>query len=287
MSSRADAGTDDYPPASVCIHDIIVRLLVAGPTRSEFPDLIPHIVGSALTHIECVRLWDSDTRSVDVLIERVLTRTRHPFGPCNRHSVLVVVPFEDMSADTSTVARLLHDLARDLDAHFEQVVLLYQRQLYNFAFRMTGTYQDAEEVTQDAFVRAYRALQGYDSQRIRDLALQAWLYRITHNLVRNKRRRTAPWISSIDQDGAAPIQDSGRSVVETYETIETSHELAGHLSKLPEKYRTPIVLRFVNDLSYAEIAETLEQPVGTVKSNVHRGIARLREVVESEPAGVR
>jgi RNA polymerase sigma-70 factor (ECF subfamily) len=192
-----------------------------------------------------------------------------------------------MSADTSTVAGLLTDLASDLDAHFEQLVLLYQRPLYNFAFRMTCSSQDAEEVTQDAFVRAYRALQGYDPDRIRELAVQAWLYRITHNLVRNRSRRIVPRSSSIDQDGAAPIEDPGISVAETYEQIETSHEIAELLTRLPDKYRAAVVLRFINDLPYAEIAETLEQPVGTVKSNVHRGIAMLRQALDTAPVGAR
>jgi len=192
-----------------------------------------------------------------------------------------------MSADTSTLPVLLTDLARDLDAHFEQLVLLYQRPLYNFAFRMTSSSQDAEEVTQDAFVRAYRALQGYEPDRIRGLAVQAWLYRITLNIIRNRTRRMMPRFSSIDQDGATPIEDKATSVVETYEHIEASHEMAELLSRLPDKYRTAVVLRFINDLSYIEIAETLEQPVGTVKSNVHRGIGKLRQALDTALVGAR
>ena len=189
-----------------------------------------------------------------------------------------------MSADTSKVGSLLKDLARDLDAHFEQLVLLYQRPLYTFALRMTGCSQDAEEVTQDAFVRAYRALQGYQPDRIRELAVQAWLYRITLNVARNRSKRIMPRVSSTDQGDAPPIRDPGASVAETYEDIETSHEMELLLTSLPDRYRAAVVLRFINDLSYSEIAETLEQPVGTVKSNVHRGIAMLRQALDAAPA---
>jgi RNA polymerase sigma-70 factor, ECF subfamily len=70
-------------------------------------------------------------------------------------------------------------LAADLDGSFEQVVVAYQHRLYAFALRLTGNPQDAEEITQDAFVRAYRALATYPASRLRSLALRPWLHQIT------------------------------------------------------------------------------------------------------------
>jgi len=83
---------------------------------------------------------------------------------------------------------LAEALARDLDGAFEAMVREYEDRLYSFALRLTGRREDAEDVAQDAFVRAYRALQGYGLDRVRALALKAWLYRITLNVVRNRYR---------------------------------------------------------------------------------------------------
>ena len=79
-------------------------------------------------------------------------------------------------------------LAADLEGSFEQVVVAYQNRLYGFALRLTGSPQDAEEITQDAFVRAYRALATYPAMRIRTLALRPWLHQILLNVFRNRVR---------------------------------------------------------------------------------------------------
>src|SRR5437660_5426440 len=83
---------------------------------------------------------------------------------------------------------LTNDLAADLDAAFESLVRTFQDRLFSFARRLSRNREDAEEVTQDTFVRAYRALKTYPGDRIRALALQAWLYRITLNVARNRLR---------------------------------------------------------------------------------------------------
>src|SRR5258708_206923 len=92
-------------------------------------------------------------------------------------------------------------LAVDLDGHFEHLVRTYQDRLYSFALRLTGSRQDAEESTQDAFVRAYRALQGYAEDRRRAMRLRPWLYQITLNTVRNRVRR--PVLITVAADGPA------------------------------------------------------------------------------------
>src|SRR6266545_3171560 len=96
-------------------------------------------------------------------------------------------PRDSMSA-TRAEDPLAAGLAQNLDESFEQLVRDYQDRLFSFACRLTGSREDAEEVTQDAFVRSYRALKSYRADRIRALALKAWLYRITLNLARNRLR---------------------------------------------------------------------------------------------------
>src|SRR5258708_12099571 len=90
-------------------------------------------------------------------------------------------------------------LAADLDGHFEHLVRTYQDRLYSFALRLTGSRQDAEESTQDAFVRAYRALHSYPEDRRRAMRLRPWLYQITLNTVRNRVRR--PMLVTVAVEG--------------------------------------------------------------------------------------
>jgi RNA polymerase sigma-70 factor (ECF subfamily) len=178
---------------------------------------------------------------------------------------------------------LAERLAVDLDGHFEQLVRDYQDRLYGFALRLTGSRQDAEESTQDAFVRAYRALKSYPDERRRELNLRPWLYRIVLNVVRNRVRRST--LSLVPIDG--PVGDGlAASHLEQPEVAalhaETRGRLARAIVELPQKYATAVILRHVQGLSYAEAAEVLEQPIGTTKSDVHRGVRLLRDSLESE-----
>lgn len=171
-------------------------------------------------------------------------------------------------------------LATDLDGNFERLVLSYQDRLYAFALRLSGSPQDAEETAQDAFIRAYHALKRYDAGRIRALALKPWLYQIALNVFRNRARDRRLRLVSLDGLGdgaeAEPEDDESGRPEPMAESAERERELAAQLAALPERYRTAVVLRYVGDLDYAEIAAVLGQPVGTVKSNVHRGVQRLR-----------
>ena len=180
---------------------------------------------------------------------------------------------------------LVAALADDLAGTFERVVLAYQDRLFTFALRLCGDRRDAEEVTQDAFIRAYRALLTYDTARIRALALRPWLYRITLNLARNRLRgRTAAPLplpeEHQDEERVAatpPLQARAEhGPEEIAECTELSVRLAAALDTLSPRYRTALVLRYVAGLSYPEVAAALTLPVGTVKAQVHRGVALLR-----------
>src|ERR687894_2555742 len=91
-------------------------------------------------------------------------------------------------------------LAADLDTAFERLVRSHQDRLYTIALRMLGDPRDAEEVAQDAFVRAYRAIEGYDAQRTRELRLRPWLAAIVVNLCRNRARRRWPAVPRLEPD---------------------------------------------------------------------------------------
>ena len=167
-------------------------------------------------------------------------------------------------------------LARDLDGAFDAFLKAYQERVFRFAMRYCGNPHDGQEIAQDAFVRAYRALQTYDTARIRSMALGPWLYRIALNVARNrvrgKRLTLAPLDEARDYSLERRYQPDERTSAH-----ETSSELAALIAQLPARYRAPVVLRYIEDLPYAEIAEVLDAPIGTVKANVHRGIALLRK----------
>jgi RNA polymerase sigma-70 factor (ECF subfamily) len=186
-------------------------------------------------------------------------------------------------------------LAEDLDGTFEDLVCAYQDRLFSFAARLTGNREDAEEVAQDAFVRAYRALATYPRERIRAMALRAWLYQITLNVARNRFRGKKLRLVSLDH----PLSPRGETVWEAaddpserpdarYEQSRRRVDIAALVAGLPERYRAPLMLRYVEGLRLDEVAKVLRQPVGTAKSNVHRGVNALREALsESRREGVK
>jgi RNA polymerase sigma-70 factor (ECF subfamily) len=178
---------------------------------------------------------------------------------------------------------LLDDLAGQLDRAFEQLVLDYQDRLYAFVLRLSGSREEAQEIVQDAFVRAYRALTTYPAERIRTLALRPWLYQIALNLARNRAHRREPPSVSLETVYADPDLEPQGDPEKQPEALSEARERQARLQRLllalPESYRSAVILRHVEGLSYGEMAAVLEQPVGTIKAHVHRGVKFLREAL--------
>ncbi|MBX5451972.1 RNA polymerase sigma factor [Thermogemmatispora sp.] len=181
---------------------------------------------------------------------------------------------------------LLQDLLTDPDRFFEQVVLYYEQRLFTFALRLSGSYEEAQEITQDAFVRAYQALTTYSTEQVRNLALRSWLYQIVLNVARNRlrKRQRLPFCISLEEAGSdsaeepasAPVEEGPEARAEARERLLL---LERALLTLPLIYREVVILRHIEGLSYPELARLLNQPVGTVKARVHRGLAQLRQVL--------
>jgi RNA polymerase sigma-70 factor (ECF subfamily) len=171
------------------------------------------------------------------------------------------------SADRTLAARL----AADLDGSFEALVEAHGGRLFSIAVRVLGNRSDAEEAAQDAFVRAYRALSGYDHDRISELRLRAWLATIVVNVCRNRIRvNRVQTVELVFEPSTEPSADPlGRR--------DAKAAWAGLLASLPPAQRSAIVLRHVDGLSYTEMAEALGRPEGTLKAQVHRGLAALRD----------
>jgi RNA polymerase sigma-70 factor (ECF subfamily) len=174
-------------------------------------------------------------------------------------------------------------LARDLDGSFDDLVRVHQRLVFGLALRVVGDRADAEEVAQDTFERAYHALAGYPAERVAAMRLRPWLARIALNLARNRLRRRPPPARSLEDGDGQPLAVPAPAAAEPAAVAERGQErelLAGLLAGLPRAYREAVVLRHVEGLPYAEVAEVLGRPVGTVKTHVHRGVRQLRVELE-------
>jgi RNA polymerase sigma-70 factor, ECF subfamily len=181
---------------------------------------------------------------------------------------------------------LLELLATDLDCYFQQLVLSSQQRLYIFALRQAGSPQDAEDIVQEAYIRAYHALADYPPERIRTMKLQPWLHKITLHIFyrhRSASQRSCLPLDLSEDSMLLEIEDDGREQPErVIEDREDMRELEALISGLPEQYRAAVNCYYFEELSYREIAELLNQPVGTVKSNVHRGTQLLRKTREAQ-----
>jgi RNA polymerase sigma-70 factor (ECF subfamily) len=167
---------------------------------------------------------------------------------------------------------------------FERIVDEYQRRLYGFALRMTGNREDAEEIVQDAFVRAFRALGKMSEEQRAELRLQPWLYTITLNVTRNRLRSKRPTNVALDAlaDPDALLNNTQEGPEQPEQIVERGTDMAlveQALLQLPMHLRAAATLRFIEGRSHPEIAEILNQPIGTVKSHVHRAVRILRRIL--------
>src|SRR5260221_13952497 len=178
---------------------------------------------------------------------------------------------------------LLSLLATDLDGHFRELVEVYQQRLYLFALRVTGRPDDAEDIVQEAFIRAYYALKGTPTQKGSILHLRKWLITIPLDSFRNcTRKREQPVISlDLPENGRAlDIADQALWPDEEAYWHEWRYELEGYIASLSEHYRPAITLYLFEELRYTEIAEVLQQPVGTVKGHISRAKNLLRHLLD-------
>ncbi len=162
-------------------------------------------------------------------------------------------------------------LATDLDGAFPEVVNRLQDEIYSGLRSLAGA--EAEDLAQETFIRAYRALHGYEADRIRQLRLRGWVWTIALNLGRNHARDRArrPLLLGLEDDLGANDPEPP--------DLDAWHR---RLGTLPPAMRKAVVLRHVVGMSYDDISATLDRPEGTVKADIHRALDRLRKVMESE-----
>ena len=215
---------------------------------------------------------------------RKLTATRRAvFLLYSIEALKLFAECDDMEQSDTSLPTLL---AIDLDRYFHQLVQAYQPRLYTFVSRQGSSPHDAEDIVQEALIRAYYALGDYPEERVRALKLQPWLYKITLNEFYNPAHRSRLQCVPLDlseESALLEVEDDGREQPDVIvEETERLRELEALVTRLPGQYREAVNLYYFEDMTYQEIAEMLGQPLGTVKSNVHRGIRLLRKALETQ-----
>ena len=168
-------------------------------------------------------------------------------------------------------------LAGDQDA-WADIVRQYRRRIYSVAYKFTGNHEEAEDLTQDIFIKVFRALHTFD----RRANFQTWLISVSRNMCidhyRSVRKERETINRDIDADDLMPVAD-GLAADALLEQQRQAALLRRALAALPEPLKTAVTLRDLQDLSYQDIARRLQVPEGTVKSRINRGRAELVRLV--------
>ncbi|HTK06460.1 MAG TPA: sigma-70 family RNA polymerase sigma factor [Ktedonobacteraceae bacterium] len=175
-------------------------------------------------------------------------------------------------------------LIKDVDSYFKQFVETYQHQLYRLMYRQVGSMQDTEDILQETFVRAYYALRDYAAQGVSLQYIRPWLYKIAFNVYYNRLRATRPLVLPLDmlEEGMLfELEYPGPGPEELVDRQESLREVSEAIASLPEHYRVVLGLYYVEQLSYQEVADLLHQPLGTIKSKIHRGLNLVRAVLNN------
>ena len=166
---------------------------------------------------------------------------------------------------------------------FNQLIVRWERPIYALAYRVIGREEDARDVCQDAFLRAYRALPGFKGQA----KFSSWLYRIALNLCRDwiRRQRRAP-VSQLPEDIDAIELAAAAGPVESIEELVARRELSAiveeAMSVLSEEQRTAIILKEYHGMTFQEIADMQGCPLSTVKTRLYQGLSLLRRRLEQQ-----
>lgn len=158
---------------------------------------------------------------------------------------------------------------------FSELVRRYQKQVYSLAYRLTNDAEEAMDLSQEVFLKIYQVLERYDGTR----PFFPWMYKVASNicysLLRKKPQESVPLDKIIEFTPLVPKMESQPE--DYYESREIQQLVQRAIVELPEKYRVPLVLRYLEDLTYQQISEVMELPVSTIETRLYRGKALLQK----------
>lgn len=176
--------------------------------------------------------------------------------------------------------RRINEVLKGNQEAYEEIVTTFQHRLYHVCYRMLSNQQEAEDIAQEAFVRAYTNLHTFDQKR----KFSTWLFRIATNLCIDRIRKKKPdYYLDANVPGTEGLTMYSQVAADTempeeeVEKMEVQKRVQFEINKLSDKYRSVIILRYIEELSLQEISEILELPLGTVKTRLHRGRAALKQ----------
>ena len=193
-----------------------------------------------------------------------------------------------MMDETQVVGLLVRRCVGGDAAAWEEIVQRYHRRIYNVCYRFAGDAENAQDLTQEVFIKMYRTLNTYDSGKG---AFMTWVTTITRNLLVDHFRKTKSERLTDSLDGPASehedaqplsdrIADQSRGPDEAAQSRETREMVHQALQKLSPELREAVILRDLQDMDYREIATALRVPEGTVKSRINRGRAELARLLQ-------
>ncbi len=166
---------------------------------------------------------------------------------------------------------------------WDEIVRTHSERVYRLAYRLSGDRADAEDLTQETFVRVFRSLSDYTPG-----TFEGWLHRITTNLFLDMvRRRARIRFDALPDDAAERLASPSSGPEQRYDETHLDPEIQRALDALPVDFRAAVVLCDLEELSYEEIAATLDIKVGTVRSRIHRGRVLLRNALAHRAPGIR
>jgi RNA polymerase sigma-70 factor, ECF subfamily len=181
------------------------------------------------------------------------------------------------------IANMVAQVKKGDQEAFEGIVDLFKDKIYRHCYRMVGNGHEAEDLAQETFLRAYRNINKYNSE----FKFSTWIFRIATNLCIDRLRKKKPdYYLDAEVPGTegatmySQLSTEGPLPEDVVTENEQWNELQAEIMKLPEKYRTAIVLKYVEDLSLEEISQIMDIPVPTVKTRIHRGREALKKVFQ-------
>ena len=171
-------------------------------------------------------------------------------------------------------------------AAFDRLITKYRERVYGIVYNMTSSREDAADLTQDAFIKAFQSIHRFGGQS----SFFTWLYRITVNLCRDwiRRERRAPLVAVPEGVDPTDLADERASPIESVEDLVARREMSAAVAKvmaeLPEEQRAAILLKEYHGLTFQEIADMLDCPLSTVKTRLYQGLSVLRRRLERRQA---